>query len=213
MTNPILNAPIPEQIAYVGRLMFERKLTDMAGGNISVRDGDQIYISPRYAGSRQHWHIDPEDVLCGPWATDELFSHPRMSREAKAHIAIYRNFADVGAVIHAHPFHVLPFVVAGRPIEPVLEANQKFGVTPIVPFAPAHSDDLAHHVVESLRGREAAIRKQAAAVLASNHGAFIAGANLFHAIDALERLDWNAWCILAQGLLPEQPVPYKPALQ
>jgi L-fuculose-phosphate aldolase len=67
-------------------------------------------------------------------------------------------------------------------------------------------------VVESLRGREAAIRKQAAAVLASNHGAFVAGANLFHAIDALERLDWNAWCILAQSLLPEQPVPYKPAL-
>jgi len=200
--------PIPEQIIYVARRMFERRLTDMAGGNISVRAGDELYITPRYAGSKQHWQLTTADILHGPVATDDLFQQPRFSREGKAHLAVYREFPDVGAVIHAHPFHVLPFCVAGRAIEPVLEATQKFGVTPVVPFAPAHSADLARHVVDGLRGREASIRKQAAAVLLPKHGIIVAGLDLWAAIDALERIDWNAWCILSQGMFPAAPIPY-----
>ena len=38
--------PIPEQIIYVAKRMFERRLTDMAGGNISARAGEQLYITP-----------------------------------------------------------------------------------------------------------------------------------------------------------------------
>lgn len=200
--------PIPEQIIYVARRMFERRLTDMAGGNISARAGDTVYITPRYAGSKQHWQLATDDILCGALTDDELLQQPRFSREGKAHLAIYRAFPDVGAVIHAHPFHVLPFCVAGRAIEPVLEATQKFGVTPVAPFAPAHSADLARHVVASLHGREASIRKQAAAVLLPRHGIIVAGLDLWAAIDALERIDWNAWCILSQGMLPPAPIPY-----
>lgn len=40
---------IPEQICDAGRLMFARRLTDLAGGNISARVGEMIYISPRDA--------------------------------------------------------------------------------------------------------------------------------------------------------------------
>jgi len=124
--------PIAEQIAYVGRRMFERRLTDMAGGNISARQDNLVYISPRYSGSRRHWQLQAEDIISGPLDTDELLDHPNLSRAGKAHVAIYRNFPEVGAIIYAHPFHVLPFCVAGRSIEPVLEAAQKFGVIEII---------------------------------------------------------------------------------
>ena len=136
-----------EKIAYVGRRMFERRLTDMAGGNVSAREGDRLYISPRYSGSRRHWQLTPEDIIWGDIQTDELLDHPDFSREGKAHLAVYRNFPDVTGIIHAHPFHVLPFCVAGRPIEPVLEATQKFGVTKVIKGAPAHSDELAANIV------------------------------------------------------------------
>jgi L-fuculose-phosphate aldolase len=196
---------IQEQIAYVGRMMFERRLTDFSGGNISVRDGETLHISPRYAGSKQHWQISPEDVIAGPIASDELLNHPRFSREGKAHLAVYRNFPDVGGIIHAHPFYVLPFCAAGRSIPPVLEQTQKFGVVEAVPFAPAHTQELADNIVAGLRGKEAAIRKQAAAVVLSQHGIFVAGKDLFAALDALERINWNAWCILAQQMLVPAP--------
>jgi L-fuculose-phosphate aldolase len=96
---------------------------------------------------------------------------------------------------------VLPFCVASRPIEPVLEQTQKFGVIKAVGAAPAHSQELADNIVEGLKGQEAVIKKQAAAVLLPHHGIIVAGKDLRAAADALERIDWNAWCILSQSQL------------
>ena len=105
------------------------------------------------------------------------------------HLAVYRHFPEVQAVIHAHPFHVLPFVVAEKPIPAVLEATQKFESIELVPYAPAHSQDLADNVVTGLRVREASIRKQAGAVLLPRHGIVVAGKDVLNTVDALERLD------------------------
>jgi L-fuculose-phosphate aldolase len=117
------------------------------------------------------------------------------------HLAVYRHFPEVQAVIHAHPFHVLPFVVAEQPIPAVLESTQKFESIELVPFAPAHSQELADNVVAGLREREASIRKQAAAVLLPRHGIVVAGKDVLNTVDALERLDWQAWCVLAGRML------------
>ena len=192
---------ITEQLAMVGRRLFERRLTDMAGGNISALDGDIVYMSPRYSGSRQHWQLDPSDFISGSLQNDELSQNPKFSREGRAHLSIYRKFPDVKAVIHAHPFHVMPFAAASRPIQPVLESTEKFGVIDVVPFAPAHSEELAAHIVASFYGKEDRMRKQAAAVLLPTHGIIVAGKDLLNAIDAVERIDTNCWCILAQRLL------------
>ena len=193
---------LAEQIAYVGRMMFERRLTDFAGGNISAREGSRIYITPRYSGAVYHWHLKPEQILSGEIESDELSKDPAFSREGKAHLAVYRTFPDVQGIIHAHSFHVQAFAAAGKPIEPVLEATQKFGVIDLVEYAPSHTDDLAKNIVAGFVGKEVRIRKQAAAVLIPTHGIFVAGKDLLSALDALERIDWNAWCILARRLMP-----------
>jgi L-fuculose-phosphate aldolase len=192
---------IRQQLAYVGRRMFERRLSDMSGGNISVRQGERIIISPRFSGSRCHWQLEPEDFIEGNVNTDEIINHPMFSREGKAHVAIYRNFPDVMGVIHAHPFHVLPFCSAEKPIEPVLEQTQKFGVIKVAQKAPAHTQDLAQNVIDVFRGQEATIQKQAAAVIIPQHGIIVAGKDILAALDALERIDWNAWCILARRMM------------
>ena len=193
---------IPEQIATVGREMFERRLTDFSGGNISVCSEGLVYVTPRFAGGKKHWKLDPSDILCGPLNTDDLLNNPLFSREGKAHLAIYRNFPDAGAVIHAHPFHVLPFCAANQPIPPVLEGTQKFGVIDCVPEAPAHSAEIAENIINGLKGKDDRIRKQAAAVIMPKHGIIVAAKDLLSAIDAVERIDWNAYCILSQKLLP-----------
>jgi L-fuculose-phosphate aldolase len=102
----------------------------------------------------------------------------------------------VGSVIHAHSYNIQVFVAAQKPIPPVLEATQKFGVIDLVKYAPAHSQDLADNIVAGLMGKEERIRKQAAAVMIPTHGIIVAGKDLFSALDALERIDWNAWCII-----------------
>jgi L-fuculose-phosphate aldolase len=193
---------IQEQIATVGLELFERRLTDFSGGNISVCSEGLVYITPRFAGGKKHWKLDPSDILCGPLDTDELLNNPLFSREGKAHLAIYRNFPDAGAVIHSHPFHVLPFCAANKPIPPVLEGTQKFGVVECVREAPGHTAEIAVNIVAGLKGKEDRIRQQAAAVIMPKHGMIVAGKDLLLTIDAVERIDWNAYCILSQKLLP-----------
>lgn len=195
---------IREQLALVGRRMFERKLTDMAGGNISARDGDTILISPRYSGAQFHWQLEPEQFISCDTASDEVLSNPLFSREGKAHLAIYREFPEVQAVIHAHAFHIQPFAVASRPIPPVMEATDKFGTIPVIKQAPAHSADLAGYVVEGFRGQEGRIKTMAAAVLLPRHGIIVAGKELFATLDALERIDTNCWCIMAQRFIGDE---------
>jgi L-fuculose-phosphate aldolase len=191
-----------ERVSYVGRLLFERRLTDLCGGNISMRVDDQVYMTPRYSGSRQHWHVDPKTIISGPVSTDEIAGHPGFSREGKAHLDVYRNFPEVAAIIHAHPFYVMPFCAAEKPIPPVLEATEKFGVIETVPYAPAHSRVLAENIRSELQGKEAYIRRHAAVLLLPRHGVFVVSTDLYMCLDAVERINTNAWCILAQKLMP-----------
>lgn len=190
-------------MASIARRMFVRKLFDTAGGNLSARLGDNLLISPRYSGSRKHWQLKPEDFIEGPIEGDQILENPLFSREGKAHLAVYRAFPNVSGIFHAHPFHVLPFAAMSRPIPPVLEGTQKFGVVPVAPYAPAHSAELAQFVVESLKTQERALQAQAAAVILPTHGILVAGKDIWAASDALERIDWNAWCLIAMKILQQ----------
>lgn len=190
-----------EHICLAGRILFQRRLTDLAGGNISMRVGDLVYMSPRYAGARYHWDLAPEQILCGRWDNDELAENPQFSREGWSHLALYKHFPDVQAVVHAHAFHVQPFSSLSRPMEPVLEANDKFGVIEVIEPAPAHSKELAQKVIKGFMGKEAIIQKMAAAVIIPRHGMIAAGKDLDLTLDAVERIDTNAWVLLTRKLL------------
>jgi L-fuculose-phosphate aldolase len=147
--------------------------------------------------------LKTEDILSGTLDSDQLINHPLFSREGKAHLAIYQNFPNCHAVIHAHSFHIQPFAVAQKPIPPVMEATEKFGIIQVIAYAPAHSADLAKNIVDGLRGQDDRIKTQAAAVLMPRHGIILAGRNLLTTVDALERIDTNCWCIMAQRWIGE----------
>jgi ribose 5-phosphate isomerase B len=191
------------KVAQTGKLVFERRLTDAAGGNISVRVGDAVCITPRYSGSRRHWQLQPNQVLVSDLSGNKLDGDGEVSREAKVHFRIYQEFPDATCVLHSHARNVMAFVAAGKPIEPVLEATLKFGTIPVIRFAPAHSEKLAEEIVSLFRGKDEAIRKYAAAVIAPWHGLFVVGKDIDAAFDLTERIDTNAYCILMSRLLTE----------
>jgi L-fuculose-phosphate aldolase len=191
-----------EKITRLGRLLFERQLTDAAGGNISARVGERVCITPRFAGQKRQWQLRPEEVLVCDLDGVKLEGEGDLSREAKAHFRLYRDFPDGTSVIHCHPRNLLVFCAADQPLLPVIEGTWKFGEIPVVPFAPAHSQALADHVAGAMRGQEGRIRKQAAAVIARWHGLFVLGKDLDAAFDAAERIETNAFIVLQAGPLP-----------
>jgi L-fuculose-phosphate aldolase len=184
--------------------MYERFLTDAAGGNISARIGDRIVMSPRYAGSKWHWQLRPEQYLILDLDGHKLEGDGDVSREYRVHKTLLNEFyPDGAAVVHGHARNVLVFCAAQKPIPPVLYQTDKFGVIGHVPDAPAHSQDLADNIAAAIRPQADRVRKGAAAVMAPRHGLFVLGKDLESAYDSADRIENNAYCVLMSKLLEE----------
>ena len=64
--NPELNA-MRAKIVRLGALLFDRRLTDVAGGNISSRVGEYVCITPRFSGSVRQWQFHSTRVCHSGW--------------------------------------------------------------------------------------------------------------------------------------------------
>lgn len=190
------------KITRLGALLFDRHLTDAAGGNISARVGGLVCISPRYAGSKYQWQLQPEQILVVDLEGNILDGTGELSRESKVHLKLHNELGQHGTgVIHCHPRNVLVFAALCRPMPPVLEANLKFGEIPVTDYAPAHGSGLADNVFAAIQPQEARIRKQAAAAIAAFHGLFVMGKDIDAAFDAVERIDENAYIIMMSQMM------------
>lgn len=194
----------PELIVYAAKFMFDRFLTDAAGGNLSLREGDTVYFSPTLAGTNYHWTIGAEDVISVSISDlDSLLTHPRFTREGLSHIAIYKAFPYVQSVLHAHPKYIHPFVAQSKPIPPVLSASKHFGTLQYHAPSESYSQEQADSIVEVMKTQEDRIKQKAAAVLMPQHGIILASkGNIMVALDCLERINNNAFAVLAQKFLP-----------
>lgn len=189
-------------IAAVADDIWLHRLSDSAGGNVSLRMGDLVYMTPRCTGSRRRWHLSPKDVVVVDLHTREVLSRSHeLSREAGMHFAIYEAFPEVRAVIHAHPFYSMVFASAGKPIPPTAEYTLGLGTIPLTEPAPAHSRALADTVVRTLSALKEKRPSYRMAVLVPAHGVVCVGKDLDEAYDVLERVETSARINLYSSLL------------
>jgi L-fuculose-phosphate aldolase len=174
------------------RQIYARQLSDSAGGNVSLRIGGHIYLTPRYMGSRYRWEIGAH-LISGVSLEGRVLEGPEeLSRESRVHLALYRALPLVGAVIHAHPRYIMTFSCTKTPLEPATEYTRKFGTIDLIAETPAHSPELARNVVHSLLPQKENLANHALAVMLPYHGIVIAGRDLDDAYDTLERLSVSA---------------------
>ena len=195
---------IIQQIIDIGQLMWDRFLTDSAGGNISVRVGQRVYLTPRYAGSRYHWHLRPNQIDILDEQHNVLSGPTPISRESAMHLALYDAFPDAGGIIHAHAPNLMVFASAERPMPPVMEYTQKFGTIGLTARAASHTPELAQEVVAYMKARKCEFQSHALAALLPYHGVVVMAHDLLEAYDTLERLERNARCLLLQRNLPPE---------
>lgn len=186
-------------LAKVGSIMYKKGLTDLAGGNISLRVEDKVVMSPSLAGTYKFWEIKPEDVLVLDLDGNKLEGNGKISREAVTHLMMLNRFYPFGkAVIHAHPKNVLVFCATNQPIPPVLECTQKYGEIRVVEYAHGgiQNKQLAENIYSGLEDQKERIKEYAAAVIAPWHGIFSVGRDLESVLDTIDRIETNARCIL-----------------
>lgn len=203
-----LDDPAPA-IARFGRTMLARGMTDVAGGNISVRRGDAVYMTPRYAGHRHHWQLEASQILAFDVAgkpLDDDGGDGEPSRDLAVHLAVYAAAPESGAVVHAHAPHCLAFATAGVPIPPAIAAAALIGPVPVVPGDDEAAEVGAFAARPETRAR---IEAFAAAVLIARHGVVVIGRDLAHAYDGLERVEACARSIvLARAIRFDPAAPH-----
>ena len=194
-----------EQLAGLGKSLFDRGLAHGSAGNISVKlaDGTWLLTPTNSCLGR----LDPAKIsrLDG---NGKLINGDPPSKEAFLHLAMYQERATSGAVVHLHSLHAVAVsCLAGldpADVFPPITAYvvMQVGKLALVPYYPPGDATLAD-AVRKLAGRHHA-------VLLANHGPVVAGSSLTAAVNAIEELEQTAHLML---LLRNQPTQLLTAAQ
>ncbi|HEX7471518.1 MAG TPA: class II aldolase/adducin family protein [Candidatus Limnocylindrales bacterium] len=184
-----------EAIVAAGRRLGARGLVVAAEGNLSIRLGRTLLVTP---SGRRKDELAPDDIVevdLDP-PTDgtggAAGSGGRPSSDLAIHRAIYRARPDVGAIAHAHLAASLALTIVGLAPDPadLPETAALLPRLPYIAFAPAGSEVLAAAVATAFTDRgttgEVAL---ANAVLLERHGSIAVGPDLVTAGDRLELVD------------------------
>jgi ribulose-5-phosphate 4-epimerase/fuculose-1-phosphate aldolase len=175
-----------QQIADLGASLFARRLTFGRTGNISVRDGDRILLTPTGASLGD---LDPQ-ALSVIDVDGEHVHGPRPSKEGFLHAAVYRSRPGAGAVIHLHStYSVAVSCLDGLDTADVLPPLTAYYVMRVgrLPLLPYHAPGDA-----TLKGVAEKVARDHHAFLLANHGPVVAGADLAAAADAIEEVEETA---------------------
>lgn len=190
-----------QKICETVKLMFDRKLTNIAGGNVSMRVSDEhILMTPTLMSEEKHCVLKNEEVLVVDMNFNIIEGEGKLTRESNMHMGIYKLIPEVNAVIHSHPRESLVFSCLGIPMPSMTEATDKFGEIVTLPYAPACTQELADTVVSYFSTKKDEIKKHGLVALIRKHGIIIADKNIVKALDDLERVETNAYVnIMAQA--------------
>jgi len=193
-----------EQLAELGKSLYDRGLAHGSAGNISVKLSDGYLLTPTNSCLGR---LDPAKIsrLDG---NGRLLSGDAPSKEAFLHLGMYHERATSAAVVHLHSVHAvavscLDGLDPGDVFPPITAyAVMQLGKLALAPyFAPG--DMALAEAVRELAGKHHAI-------LLANHGPVVAGPSLTAAVNAVEELEQTARLMLllkghaARPLTPEQ---------
>ena len=197
------------QMCKIAKCMWDRRLTNAAGGNFAVRvEENRILISPSMMSEHHQCDLQPEDLLLIDYDENVLEGTGKLSRETKMHILLLSGFKNIGATIHAHPFYCMPFIAFSQPIPTVTEATMGRGYVECMPWAKAYTEELAHNVYDYFDQRRELAERKPLGMIMPKHGVCVSGPTLYGAYSMLERIEADAFCNLAKAVMwPDLPFP------
>lgn len=167
-------------IVEAAQALAARGLVTGTSGNISVRDGAAMLITPSAVPPDR---LTPEGIVRVPLATGPGMGGPRPSSEWRFHRDILASRPATGAVVHTHSPHATALAMARRDIPAAHYMVALFGGGDVrcSAYATFGTAALSQAALAALEGREAC--------LLANHGAIALGADLAEAMARAEELE------------------------
>jgi L-fuculose-phosphate aldolase len=181
-----------EQLLHITRRLSELDLNRGTSGNVSVRAGEGLLITPSGVTVEA---MTPHDMV---WMgfDGKPQGERQPSSEWRFHRDIYAARLEVGAVIHTHSMFATTLACLRRDIPPFHYMIALVGGANIrcAPYALFGSQELSRVALQALEGRKAC--------LLANHGMIALGKDLDQALDvtvAVETLCEQYWRALQVG--------------
>jgi L-fuculose-phosphate aldolase len=168
-------------IVRFGRKMIASRLTTGSGGNLSIynRHENLLAISP---SGIEYDELNSENVLVLNPQGQIVEGKLKPSSELGFHLALYRKRTDINAVVHTHSVYATTMACLNIEIPAVhylvAFAGRK---VPLAPYATFGSDELAHHITDSIGDYNA--------VLLANHGLVTVGPKIETAFAVAEEIE------------------------
>ncbi|MFW9900094.1 MAG: NAD(P)-dependent oxidoreductase [Candidatus Thorarchaeota archaeon] len=201
---------IKNEIVDLCKELLIQKHVIGSAGNVSVRVKDDekefVLITP---SNVRYDEMTPEDILTIDMEGKVIDGKRNPSVEKKMHLSIYKQRADVNAIIHAHSIYSTVLSALKLSIPPIFEEFVPYigGEVMCAEYGEAGTEELADGVLAVLEERNA--------VLLANHGNLCCGSHLDGAYTVLQYLErgakiyYLAKLIKDPNLLPEDTIDYE----
>lgn len=155
-------------------------LIALSGGNISMRVGDHVLVTP--SGMIYEDMVEDDVLVMDLWG-QMVEGTRKPSVDTSALLYIFRSDDNIQAVIHTHqPYATAVGLVADElPCNITTMANAVMGSVKVAPYTSAASEQMGVEVVNYLNGRSAVILK--------HHGVVAVGKSLKKALYACVYLE------------------------
>jgi L-fuculose-phosphate aldolase len=165
-------------IEYCQR-MLKDGLTVGTSGNVSIRVGEHIAITP---SGVDYESLAPEDICVITLHGEHVDGPQGASTEVPMHTVVYQ-FTDALAVVHTHPVYA---TVVGTLLPEIPRIHYMLallgGPVRVAPYAPFGTENLARNCIVAMKDRYG--------VLLQNHGATTYGESLAQAYSRSVYLEW-----------------------
>jgi L-fuculose-phosphate aldolase len=168
-----------DQLADIGRRLVADRLVVGAAGNLSIRTGDLIAITP----SGIPYDTLDAAAMCIIGIDGDVVEAPTVaSSEVPIHLAVYRG-TKAGAVVHTHSPYATALSTVVDELPPIHYAIASLGGrVRVAPYHTFGTEALAGDMIRALEGR--------AAALLQNHGTVTHGLTIDEAYDRSMTLEW-----------------------
>jgi L-ribulose-5-phosphate 4-epimerase len=181
-----------EEVLEANLELVSRGLVLHTFGNASGVDRNQGLVVIKPSGV-DYAELRPEHMVVTDLHGNIVEGHLRPSSDLDTHTLLYREFKDIGAVVHTHSEFATSFAQAGLPISAFGTTHADYFYGPVPVTAPLSDEAIAGHyvhetgiaIVERFRGRhgEPAIDPLAVpACLVTGHAPFVWGKNPHDAV-------------------------------
>lgn len=190
-----------EDLAKIVKLIFQRKNTNVAGGNFSFKaigtDGKEyIIMTPTMMSEAYLGNLSAAQILVVEPHTRKIVDGVgHLTREINLHEAMYDTNPEIKAVLHAHAPNAMFWATSGLDLPNLTEATQKVKYVPVLDFEPNCSEELAELTSDYVKKNKLDVPHM---LLLNSHGVLInatgeTGMQAIHkALSILDTMEWNA---------------------